>query len=110
MDPRSGVPLVGASAGISAVLAYYAITFPNVRLGFLWRIYIAFKWVRIPAWSALVIFVLFQLGMAWFQVMGVSNVSALGHLGGLAVGIAAAAAAHFSHTRARAALSAGSTS
>ena len=99
LDPNSGMPLVGASAGISGVLAYYAITFPHVRLGFLWRCYYWFRWVRIPAWSALVLFILLQLGIAWLQVKGFSDVSALGHLGGLAVGVAAAVAVHLSRAR-----------
>ena len=109
MDPRSDMPLVGASAGISGVIAYYAITFPQVRLGFLWRYYFWFRWIRIPAWGALILFVLLQLVVAWLQVKGFSNVSALGHLGGLAVGIAAAVAVHLSRARARAAVLANRT-
>ena len=97
------MPLVGASAGISGVIAYYAITFPQVRLGFLWRFYFYFRWFRIPAWAALILFVLVQLLGVWLQTRGFSNVSALGHLGGLAVGVAAAVAVHFSRARARAA-------
>jgi membrane associated rhomboid family serine protease len=109
LDPRSGVPLVGASAGISGVLAYSAITFPNVRLGFLWRFDLRFRWIRIPAWRALILFVLLQLGIAWLQVKGFGSVSALGHLGGLAVGIAAAVAVYLYHTRARSLLLANQT-
>jgi membrane associated rhomboid family serine protease len=103
-DPHGDMPLVGASAGISGVLAYYAIIFPNVRLGFLWRIYFAFRWFRIPAWGALVLFVGLQLLIAFLQIRGFSNVSALGHLGGLAVGIAAGAAVRISRAQSRAAL------
>jgi membrane associated rhomboid family serine protease/Zn-finger nucleic acid-binding protein len=36
-NPRSSVPCVGASGGISAVITFYALQFPNVRLGFLFR-------------------------------------------------------------------------
>ena len=108
-DPRSDMPLVGASGGISGVIAYYAIAFPQVRLGFLWRFWLWFRWFRIPAWSALILFILLQLVGAGLQVHGFSDVSALGHLGGLAVGIAAAAAVHFSRARARAVLLANRT-
>lgn len=33
-DPRSDVPCIGASAGISAVILFYALQFPNAQLGF----------------------------------------------------------------------------
>jgi len=34
-DPNPSVPCVGASAGISAVLVYYALQFPRERIGFM---------------------------------------------------------------------------
>jgi membrane associated rhomboid family serine protease len=65
---------------------YYALAFPQARLGFLlgfgWRI----RWLRIPAWVVLIGWVLVQLLGAAQQVSGFTNVSALGHLGGAAVG------------------------
>jgi len=88
-DPRGDIPLVGASGGIAGVLAYYAVTFPRAKLGFMLRLYWVFRWFRISAVWALVLFVGIQLFGAWQQRMGFSNTSSFGHLGGLAVGLAA---------------------
>jgi membrane associated rhomboid family serine protease/Zn-finger nucleic acid-binding protein len=88
-DPRAGIPLVGASGGISGVLAYYAMTFPQAKVGFMVAYWTAFGWVRIPVTWALVAFVGLQLLGVWQQSMGLSGVSSFGHLGGLIVGLIA---------------------
>jgi membrane associated rhomboid family serine protease len=86
-DPRPGIPLVGASGGISGVLAYYALTFPKNRVGlFLLYLY----WWRIPAWTAFIMFFVIQLVYSYLETTGWGNVSYLGHLGGLIVGCTAA--------------------
>lgn len=89
LDPRGEIPCVGASAGISGVLAYYAIAFPRARLGFLFIFFYIPRWIRMPAIVALVLYFLLQIFGAWQQVTGFGNVSNLGHLGGLVVGILA---------------------
>lgn len=89
-DPRSQIPCIGASGGIAAVITFYALNFPDVKLGFLlrysWR---WFRWIRLPAWSVFVLWILFQIIGAWEQVKGISSVSALAHLGGAATGFVA---------------------
>jgi len=93
IDPRGDVPLVGASAGISAVLAYYAVVFSRARLGFLvpWRaFYRVSSWIQMPAWMSLAAFAMLQLIGALGQVSGFGRVAYAAHLGGLAVGIGAA--------------------
>jgi membrane associated rhomboid family serine protease len=87
LDPRGDIPCVGASAGIAGVMAYYAIAFPHARLGFLFRF---FFWIRLRAIWWLALYVGLQFYGAWEQVGGLSNVSALAHLGGIAVGFTAA--------------------
>jgi membrane associated rhomboid family serine protease len=82
-DPHSQVPCVGASGGISGVMAFYACAFPRARLCLLMR----WWWWRIPAWGAFAGWVVLQAIGAWEQVMGLSHVSSLAHLGGAAVGI-----------------------
>ena len=92
-DPRSDIPCVGASAGISGVIAYYAIAFPRARLGFF--IWFLVHWFRIRAIWALVAYLLLQLWGAWAQLGGFTHVSYLAHLGGLGVGAAAALAVRY---------------
>lgn len=87
LDPRGGVPLVGASAGISGVIAYYALAFPRARLGLLF--FFVF-WLRLPAYVWLVLWVALQALTASSQLEGATNVSAVAHLAGAGVGAAAA--------------------
>lgn len=82
-DPRTTVPCVGASGGISGVLAYYCLRFPKASVGFLWYV----KWIRIPVGYMLALWIFAQLLQAFWQVSGFSSVSALAHLGGTTVGI-----------------------
>jgi membrane associated rhomboid family serine protease len=87
IDPRSSMPLVGASGGISGVIAYYAVAFPRARLGLFFGYPYPFFWLRLPAWGAFAIWVILQLVGAWKQVAGYTTVSSLAHLGGTLVGL-----------------------
>ncbi len=90
LDPRSEVPLIGASGGISGVIAFYALQFPRARLGLLFRFFVVyFRWVRLPAYAYAAFWILLQVAGAYLQVAGMTNVSALAHLGGALVGLAA---------------------
>jgi len=88
-DPRSTVPCVGASGGISGVIVFYALKFPQARLGFMFRYFFYFRWFHVPAWVALIGWLALQGLLAYLQVAGMSNVSALAHLGGAGVGLLA---------------------
>ncbi len=85
-DPHSSVPCIGASGGISGVIAFYALAFPRARLGVLVHVYLWFRWIRMPAYAMFIIWTLLQAYGAWAQLAGFSNVSSLAHLGGAAVG------------------------
>ena len=90
LDPHSQTPSIGASGGIAGVIVFYALKFPHVRLGFLMRWgFVWFRWIRLPAWFALVLWILFQCIGAWEQKAGISSVSSFAHLGGAAVGVVA---------------------
>ena len=71
------------------MIVFYALQFPHIRLGFLFRYWLYFRWIRLPAWFALVLWLLFQFIGAAQQLAGLSAVSALAHLGGAAVGLLA---------------------
>jgi membrane associated rhomboid family serine protease len=88
-DPRSNIPSIGASGGIAGVIVFYALQFPHIRLGFLFRYWFYFRWIRLPAWFALVLWLLFQFIDAGQQLTGASAVSSLAHLGGAVVGLLA---------------------
>jgi len=89
LDGRSSAPLVGASGGISGVITFYALQFPNARLSFLFRVYFYFRWVSIPAWAAFALWILYQSLGIWLQLKGFSSVSALAHFGGVVAGLGA---------------------
>jgi membrane associated rhomboid family serine protease/ribosomal protein L37AE/L43A len=80
LDPRGDVPLIGASAGISAILVYYVFRFPGARIGWL-------AW-SLPAWGYGAIWIVFQFLGVLRQAAGLTRVSAFAHLGGAAVGVA----------------------
>ncbi len=86
-DPRQTIPVIGASGGISGIVAYYALKYPRARLGFLLRIIVYFRWIRIPAYAYMGFWVVLQVAGAFEQIRGVTNVSALAHLGGATVGV-----------------------
>lgn len=86
-DPRPEIPVVGASGGISGIIAFYALKYPRAKLGFLFRIMFYFRWIRIPAYVMLIFWVVTQVLGAAQQIAGATNVSSLAHLGGAAVGL-----------------------
>lgn len=83
LDPRSAMPVVGASGGISGVIAFYALRFPRARIGISLRFYA----LPMRALLAFAVWILLQIVGAWEQIAGLSNVSSLAHLGGAAVGV-----------------------
>ncbi|MCL1920718.1 MAG: rhomboid family intramembrane serine protease [Kiritimatiellaeota bacterium] len=85
-DPRATVPCVGASGVISAIITYYALALPHARLGFLLRVYWRVKWVNLSARNMFLLWFAMQLLGIWKQVSGFGSVSALAHVGGVAVG------------------------
>jgi membrane associated rhomboid family serine protease/ssDNA-binding Zn-finger/Zn-ribbon topoisomerase 1 len=90
IDPHSEIPCIGASGGIAGVITFYALNFPHVRLAFLMRWgFVWFRWVRLPAWSVFILWILFQFIGTLEQKAGISSVSSAAHLGGAAVGVMA---------------------
>ncbi len=83
------LPALGASGGISGIIVYYAMRCPKARLAIgLFR----GPWVRylrFPAWFALVLWIGLQVLGVLEQVSGFTNVSAAAHLGGAGVGVLA---------------------
>ena len=87
-DPRSDIPCIGASGGISGLIAFYALKFPHARLSVLLRVgFRPIRWIYFPAWVGFCAWVMIQCLGALQQTAGVTNVSALAHLGGATVGL-----------------------
>jgi len=82
LNPSDTTPVIGASGGISALMVYYALQFPRIRLCFFAWLF----WFRLPAMAAIVIWIGIQLLGVWQQVLGMSNVSSMAHLGGACMG------------------------
>ena len=85
-DPGSTTPCIGASGGISGIIAFYALKFPNVRLSFLVRIAVWVRWISVPAYILFLVWITLQFLGAWMQTSASSHVAYLAHLGGVAVG------------------------
>jgi membrane associated rhomboid family serine protease len=86
-DPHGTIPCVGASGGISGLLIFYALKFPYAKIGLMLRYaIIRYGWIQLPAWTAFLLWAVLQGWGAYQQITGSSNVSALAHLGGVAVG------------------------
>jgi membrane associated rhomboid family serine protease len=83
------IPAIGASGGISGIVTYYALRFPQARLGFVFRYWLYFQWVHIPAFAAMLFWFALQFVYVWLEHAGIGNVAALAHLGGAAVGVVA---------------------
>jgi len=82
-DPRTTVPCVGASGGISGVLAYYCLRFPSASVGIVWW----FRSIRLPVAVMFALWVLWQAFEAFFIPVDISGVAWSAHLGGAAIGV-----------------------
>ena len=87
LDPRSTMPCVGASGGISGLVTFYVLKFPNVKLGFYYWLFFRPIWIKISALGFFLLWVGLQFFGAYSQMKGFGHVSALAHLGGAAVGV-----------------------
>ncbi len=82
-DPRAAVPCIGASGGISGILAYYCLRFPRASVGMVWWL----RWFRLPVGLMFALWVLTQIVGAMWVSAGMGNVAVFAHLGGAAVGV-----------------------
>ena len=85
-DPRGDIPGVGASGGISGIITLYALAFPQAQIGILLRYFFIFHWIHFSARVAFAIWLAIQFFIAFSQLRGTGDISALAHLGGCSVG------------------------
>lgn len=84
-DPRSDLPMVGASGAVSGILGAYLLLFPRARVLTLVPIWIFLKLVRVPAWAVLLIW--FGLQLLYGLVGMSSGVAIWAHIGGFVAGL-----------------------
>jgi len=89
LDPNSTIPCIGASGGISGIIAFYALRFPKHQLAMMFWFFFKTYWWRMSAVWMFAIWVVFQFVIAGQQVAGISKVSGGAHLGGALVGVVA---------------------
>ena len=78
-------PLIGASGGISGVIAYYAMVVPRARIGFLGvRGIVGGVWCNLSARLVLIFWFVFQLFASFYDL---SDVSHAAHVGGAVTGL-----------------------
>jgi membrane associated rhomboid family serine protease len=86
LDPHHDIPVIGASGGIAGVMAFYAFRFPGVYLKFFIWTFFFWRWISVPVWGFFAFWIAMQAFGTLLQIAGFSSVSALGHLGGAAIG------------------------
>jgi membrane associated rhomboid family serine protease len=79
--PDSQIPLIGASGAVAGVVAAYLILHPRVKI---WILAFGRIPLRIPAYIALALWILFQFAM--FAFGGDEQVSFAAHIGGIVAG------------------------
>ena len=86
-DPSSTTPCVGASGGISGLLAFYALTYPRRKIHFLFHFLSWYRWLKAPAYVLFIVWGAYQaLGTA-LQIFGDTKVSYMAHVGGAGAGL-----------------------
>lgn len=84
---NSSTPCIGASGGISGVLIFFALKYPNAQIGMLLPIRFSSRWIRFPAYDFFGVWVILQAIGIYRQISGNSNISYLAHFGGIIAGI-----------------------
>ncbi len=85
-DPRSAVPMVGASGAVAGVLGGYLLLFPRARVDVLLIFIIFFRIIPVPAWMMLGLWFGLQIFQGWFTGTA-GGVAHWAHAGGFAVGL-----------------------
>lgn len=88
VDPRSHIPMVGASGAISGVMGAYLVLYPSARVYTFVPLGFFFTNVALPAWVMLIYWMALQVfgGLASVGVEG-GGVAFWAHLGGFLAGL-----------------------
>lgn len=88
-DPRSGIPMVGASGAISGVMGGYLVLYPRVRVFTLVPLGFMLTSLALPAWVMLIYWAVLQLAGGVTSIAGEQQggVAFWAHLGGFIAGV-----------------------
>jgi membrane associated rhomboid family serine protease len=88
-DPRSAVPMIGASGAVSGALGAYLLLFPNARVWTLVVFGFFFRFVPVPAMMVLGFWIIVQVanGLFTFGRGEPGGVAFLAHVGGFVAGM-----------------------
>lgn len=86
------VPMVGASAGVFGILAYYMLRFPHTKVGVLYLIFFRPYWLRFSAKTLFVFKIAWELILIWLLQRGgpSGGIAHAAHFGGALAGALAA--------------------
>ncbi|MBI4499082.1 MAG: rhomboid family intramembrane serine protease [Chloroflexi bacterium] len=89
IDPRSGVPSIGASGAISGVLAAYMVFFPTARITTLIFLGLFITVTQVPAVLLIGFWALLQFlsGLGTLGITAAGGVAYWAHIGGFAAGL-----------------------
>lgn len=86
-DPRSTIPMVGASGAIAGVMGGYLLMFPRAKVDVLFIFLIFFRIFAIPAWIVLGIWFAVQLFSGFATPGDAGGVAYWAHAGGFIAGL-----------------------
>lgn len=87
VDPRSVLPMVGASGAISGVMGAYGFLYPRVRVHLFALLLIIPITFSIPAWTMIGYWFLLQLFSAMLSPGDAGGVAVWAHVGGFVAGV-----------------------
>lgn len=85
-DPRSPIPMVGASGAISGVMGAYLLLYPRVRVYTLLPLGFFMTTFALPAWAMLIYWMALQI-LGGFTQSGTGGVAFWAHVGGFLAGL-----------------------
>jgi membrane associated rhomboid family serine protease len=88
-EPRSAIPMVGASGAISGVMGAYLVLYPRVRVYTLVPLGFIFTNIALPAWVMLIYWMVIQIfgGLTQIGAEEGGGVAFWAHLGGFVAGV-----------------------
>ena len=84
--PSSITPMIGASGGIAGILGAYIVLHPKAPVQVLIVILIFIRFISLPAWVVLGVWILTQFAAAPIAFSGESGVAYFAHIGGFIAG------------------------